>query len=134
VEAGFHREAIRMVARGQVDGSAIDSQVHSIEVREHPDLVAQVRVVEALGPSTIQPVAVSRRVPEDVQEAIRDVLVALADDPALRQRLGVALVERFEPVNARSYDEIRTMVNACEAPGSWDSAVPERRPGSLGSV
>lgn len=84
-----------MVARGQVDGSAIDSQVHSIELREHPDLVEQVRVVEALGPSTIQPVAVSGRVPEDVQEAIRDVLVALADDPALRQRLGVALVERF---------------------------------------
>lgn len=52
-----------MVARGQVDGSAIDSQVHSIELREHPDLVEQVRVVEALGPSTIQPVAVSRRVP-----------------------------------------------------------------------
>jgi hypothetical protein len=50
VEAGFHREAIRMVARGQADGSAIDSQVHSIELREHPDLVVQVRVVEALGP------------------------------------------------------------------------------------
>src|SRR3990170_7968700 len=52
-EAGFHREAIRMVARGEVDGSAIDSQVLSIELRDHPDLAEQVRVVEALGPSTI---------------------------------------------------------------------------------
>ena len=32
VEAGFHQEAIRMVARGEVDGSAIDSQVLEVEL------------------------------------------------------------------------------------------------------
>jgi phosphonate transport system substrate-binding protein len=117
VEAGFHREAIRMVAQGQVDGSAIDSQVLSIELRDHTDLAEQVRVVGALGPSTIQPVAVSRRVPQDVQEAIRDVLVTVAEDSAVRQRLSVALVERFVPVDAGSYDDIRMMVDVCEAAG-----------------
>jgi phosphonate transport system substrate-binding protein len=75
VEAGFHHEAIRMVARGDVDGSAIDSQVLAIELRDHPDVAERVRIVEALGPSTIQPVAVSKRVPEDLREAIRGVLV-----------------------------------------------------------
>ena len=117
VEAGFHREAIRMVARGEVDGSAIDSQVLSIELRDHPDLAEQVRVVEALGPSTIQPVAVSRRVPEDLREAIREVLVAMAEDSAVRERLSLALAERFVPVDAGSYDDIRRMVDACEAAG-----------------
>jgi phosphonate transport system substrate-binding protein len=117
VEAGFHREAIRMVARGEVDGSAIDSQVLSIELRDHPDLAEQVRVVEALGPSTIQPVAASRRVPEDLREAIREVLVTMAEDSAVHERLGVALVERFVPVDAGSYDDIRIMVDACEAAG-----------------
>lgn len=117
VEAGFHREAIRMVARGQVDGSAIDSQVLSIELRGHPELAEQVRVVEALGPSTIQPVAVSRRVPADLREDIRDVLLTMADDPIVRRRLGLALVERFVAVDAASYDDIRMMVDACEAVG-----------------
>jgi phosphonate transport system substrate-binding protein len=117
VEAGYHQEAIRMVARGEVDGSAIDSQVLGMELRDHPDLAEQVRVVEALGPSTIQPVAVSRRVPEDVREAIREVLVSMAEDPAVRERLSVALVERFVPVDAGSYDDIRMMVDACEAAG-----------------
>jgi phosphonate transport system substrate-binding protein len=117
VEAGFHRQAIRMVAQGQVDGSAIDSQVLSIELRDHPDLAEQVRVVGALGPSTIQPVAVSRRVPPDVQEAIRDVLVTMAEDSAVRQRLSVALVERFVSVDAGSYADIRMMVDVCEAAG-----------------
>jgi ABC-type phosphate/phosphonate transport system substrate-binding protein len=117
VEAGFHREAIRMVARGEVDGSAIDSQVLTMELRDHPDLADQVRVVEALGPSTIQPVAVSRRVPEDLRAAIRHALVTMADDPPVRERLAVAFVERFVPVDASSYDDIRRMVDACEAAG-----------------
>jgi phosphonate transport system substrate-binding protein len=117
VEAGFHREAIRMVARRQLDGSAIDSQVLSIELRDHPELAEQVRVVEALGPSTIQPVAVSRRVPDDLREGIRDVLLTMAEDPAVRERLAPALVERFVPMDASSYDDIRMMVEACEAAG-----------------
>jgi phosphonate transport system substrate-binding protein len=117
VEAGFHREAIRMVARGEVDGSAIDSQVLSIELRDDPPLAEQVRVVEALGPSTIQPVAVSKRVPDDLREAIREVLVTMAGDTAVHERLSVALVERFVPLDAGSYDDIRKMVDACEAAG-----------------
>jgi phosphonate transport system substrate-binding protein len=117
MEAGFHREAIRMVARGEVDGSAIDSQVLAIELRDDPDLAERVRVVEALGPSTIQPVAVSRRVPPDVREAIRQVLVTMAEDPAVRRRLALGLVQRFVAVDAGSYDDIRMMVDACEAAG-----------------
>jgi ABC-type phosphate/phosphonate transport system substrate-binding protein len=117
VEAGFHQEAIRMVARGEMDGSAIDSQVLGMELRDHPDLAEQVRVVEALGPSTIQPVAVSRRVPEDLRETVREVLVTMADDHEVRERLSLALVERYVPVDAGSYDDIRMMVDACEAAG-----------------
>lgn len=117
VEAGFHQEAIRMVARKEVDGSAIDSQVLEVELRDHPELADQLRVVEALGPSIIQPVAVSRRVPEDLREEIRGVLLTMSNDPAVRTRLGAGLVERFVSVGARSYDEIRMMVDACEAAG-----------------
>jgi phosphonate transport system substrate-binding protein len=117
VEAGFHQEAVRMVARGETDGSAIDSQVLAMELRDHPDLAEQVRVVEALGPSTIQPVAVSRRVPENLREAIRDALVTMAGDPAVRERLAIGLVERFVAVDARSYDDIRMMVDTSEAAG-----------------
>jgi phosphonate transport system substrate-binding protein len=117
VEAGFHQEAIRMVAGGEVDGSAIDSQVLGMELRDRPELAERLRVVEALGPSTIQPVAVSRRVPEDVRNAIREAVVTMQEDPAIRQRLGSALVDRFVPVDRRSYDDIRMMLDVCEAAG-----------------
>jgi phosphonate transport system substrate-binding protein len=91
--------------------------VLAIELRDHPDLAEQVRVVEALGPSTVQPVAVSRRVPTELRDAIRDVLLTMADDPGMRQRLDVGLVERFKPVGPRSYDDIRMMVDTCQATG-----------------
>jgi len=62
-------------------------------------------------------VAVSRRVPQDLREAIREVLVTMAENPAVQERLSVALVERFVAVDAGSYDDIRMMVDACESAG-----------------
>jgi phosphonate transport system substrate-binding protein len=117
VEAGFHQEAIAMVARGDVDGSAIDSQVLEIALRDDPALAREIRVIESLGPSTIQPVAVSKRVPPELRDAIREVLVSLHEDPVVRGRLGYGLVERLVPVGVRDYDDIRAMVAACEAAG-----------------
>jgi phosphonate transport system substrate-binding protein len=117
VEAGFHETAIRMVADGRVDGSAIDSQVLAIALRDDPSLRAALRVIDSLGPSTIQPVAVSKRVPEPLRDAIREVLVTMDADGARRDSLDHALVERFVPVDASAYDDIRMMVEACEAAG-----------------
>ncbi len=117
IETGFHEESIRRVARGDVDASAIDSQVLALALREDPDLAARLRIVEALGPSTIQPVAVSRRVPETLREQIREVLVTMADNDAVRAGLLRGLVARFVPVDASSYDDIRMMLDACERAG-----------------
>jgi phosphonate transport system substrate-binding protein len=117
VEAGFHEESIRLVAKGEVDASAIDSQVLAVAIRDDPSLGDALRVIAALGPSTIQPIAVSRRVPEDLREAVRGVLVGMGHDPEGRRRLEVGLVERFVAVGAADYDDIRRMLDATEAAG-----------------
>lgn len=117
VEAGFHQEAIRMVARGDVDGAAIDSQVLEVELRDHPALRDSLRVVEALGPSTIQPVAVSGRLDEDLRDAVREALISMHEDAEVRSGLAQGVVERFVPVGPKDYDDIRAMVAACEAVG-----------------
>ena len=72
VEAGFHETSIRLVAAGEVDASAIDSQVLAVTLRDDPSLARSLRAIDALGPSTIQPVAVSNRVPEQQRREIRD--------------------------------------------------------------
>ena len=117
VEAGFHEESMRLVAAGEVDASAIDSQVLEVAMRDDPGLARSLRVIDSLGPSTIQPIAVSRRVPAELRVAIQQAVTTMHEDPEQRARLALGLVDRWVPVTASSYDDIRAMRDACEAAG-----------------
>lgn len=117
VEAGFHQEALRMVASGLVDASAIDSQVLAIELREHPALAERVRIIGALGPATIQPVVAAHHVPDTLKGELRAVLCAMGEDPDVRGMLDYGFVDRFVPIMDADYDDIRAMVAAAEAVG-----------------
>jgi phosphate/phosphite/phosphonate ABC transporter binding protein len=120
VEAGFHQRAIRMVHSGSVDAAAIDSQVLAIELRDHPRLADGLRVIGAFGPSTIQPVVAASRLPDQLKDQIREVLVTLAGDPAARSILAYGLIDRFTQVGDAAYDDIRAMLATIEATG-WTS-------------
>ena len=117
IEAGFHEKSVRMVAEREVDASAIDSQVLAVMLRDDPSLARSLRIIDALGPSTIQPVAVSKRVPLELRTRIQEVLVTLHEDAEVRKRLSVGLVKRFVAADPSSYDDIRMMLEACEAAG-----------------
>jgi phosphonate transport system substrate-binding protein len=137
VEAGYHQRAIRLVDAGAVDAAAIDSQVLAIELRDHPDL-AGLRVVGSFGPSTIQPVVAARRLPGRLKDQVRELLVALDDDPTARPALDHGLIDRFTPVDAAAYDDIRAMLaiiedagwtslTQAEGPHWWPGRQPRRR-------
>jgi phosphonate transport system substrate-binding protein len=117
IEAGFHETSMRLVAAREVDASAIDSQVLAVAMRDDPTLARSLRIVDALGPSTIQPVAVSKRVPIKQRRELQEVLTTMHEDPVVRARLALGMVERFAPVDASSYDDIRMMRDACAAAG-----------------
>lgn len=122
VEAGSHRNSIRMVASGRVDGAAIDCQVLAIELRDDPELARLVTVVDVLGPSSIQPVAVSPRLRPSVCEEIRQALLALGDGPECRKLLDSVMVDRFVSVDGTGYDDIRAMLSFCESLGYLELA------------
>jgi phosphonate transport system substrate-binding protein len=115
VAAGFHQRAIRLVTRGEVDAAAIDTQVLAIELRDHPALRRRLRVIETLGPATIQPVVVARRLPTALKDALRAALLAMGDDPSQRAALDAGFIARFAPIMDADYDGIRAMVAAAEA-------------------
>jgi len=120
VEAGYHQRAIRLVRSGVVDAAAIDSQVLAIELRDHPQLEAGLRVIGSFGPSTIQPAVAASRLPAWLKDQVRDILVGLGDDPTARPALAHGYVERFAPVEGGAYDDIRAMLATIEAVG-WTS-------------
>ncbi len=117
IQAGFHQKSIQMVAAGQVDASAIDSQVLAIELRDRPELSGRIRVIDSLGPSSIQPIVAAARLPESLKADLRSVLLSLGDDPQSRKPLALGFVERLAPVHDSTYDDIRMMLETAQAAG-----------------
>jgi phosphonate transport system substrate-binding protein len=115
VEAGWHERAIGLVCEGAVDASAIDSHVLAVALRDRPALAERLRVIDTLGPSPVQPVVASRRLPESLREDVRDILVGLRHEAAAAPHLAQALVDGFVPVSAATYQPIREMLDAAEA-------------------
>ncbi|MGH2811740.1 MAG: PhnD/SsuA/transferrin family substrate-binding protein [Actinomycetota bacterium] len=117
IQAGFHQRSIDMVREGLVEASAIDSQVLEIEKRKDPSLSEEIRVIDAIGPSTIQPVVASTRLPLGLRSDMRDALLDLGSDAEAREVLRRFLFEGFTAVSDATYDDIRMMLEAAEKAG-----------------
>lgn len=118
--SGRHQESIRQVVTGQIDASAIDSQVLGVERLRNPDVAAEIRVIATLGPSTIPLVVATARVPQAVRARIGAALCELGREPESRTVLAGGLIRRFTPIDDRAYDDIRQKLAVVE------SAVPSR--------
>lgn len=111
---GSHQASIDAVLAGTADAAAIDSHVLGVERRQRPQLADELRIIEALGPSTIPPVVVSTRLPPNLQAAVQDALCSLNHDAAARRLLAEGLIERFVAMDDRAYDDIRAKVGVVE--------------------
>lgn len=114
IMTGFHQESIRLVARGQVDASAVDSQVLAVELRDRRDLVERIRTIDVFGPSTIQPLVATLAVPESLRCQVREIVTSLGKTALDRAGLDQGLIERFVALDDSCYDDIRAMLTAVE--------------------
>jgi phosphonate transport system substrate-binding protein len=117
---GRHQESIRQVRSGEVDASAVDSQVLGVERLRDPDLAGEIRVIAILGPSTIPLVVATAMVPDAVLARIGAALCELGREPESRDVLASGLIRRFTPIDDRAYDDIRQKLAVVE------SAIPSR--------
>lgn len=117
VEAGFHQRSIQLVREGVVDASAIDSQVLAVELRDDPALMKELKIIDQLGPSPIQPVVASGALSESLRTEIRQVLLELSAEPAARGVLDGGLVERFVAADRSTYAVVERMLARAELAG-----------------
>lgn len=117
IEAGRHERAIALVASSEVDAAAIDSHVLDTYLELHPHLGRTLRIIDRLGPSPIQPVAVRRSLSRGCKDDLRLALAEIEKDPEGRSCLARAQVERFVRVNEETYDPIRAMNAFASAAG-----------------
>jgi phosphonate transport system substrate-binding protein len=113
IQAGFHQKCIRMVIQGLVEAAAIDSHVLSLERQHHPQLAEKIRVIDTFGPSSIQPIAVSRRLSDSLKADIQGAFVTVHQH--LPDTLASGLTSHYVAVTDSDYDDIRMMLAACGA-------------------
>jgi ABC-type phosphate/phosphonate transport system substrate-binding protein len=75
IAAGSHVQAIKLVASGDADAAAIDSNVLRLQLAEHPEFASRIRLLQSWGSFAIQP------------SVIRSSI-----DPALKRRIASALL------------------------------------------
>lgn len=104
-----HNKSVELVAKGVVDGAAVESLVFEYMKKKGSPYVKQVRVIERSSDFGIPPVVVSPRVSTYTKEKIREILLGMHNDTDGKRILEEMLIERFVVVPDRNYDSIREM-------------------------
>jgi phosphonate transport system substrate-binding protein len=115
LESGSHTQSLRMVLDGQADTAAIDSHVLDFTLHHNPDLAAGLRVIDALGPSTIPPIVIATRLDTTIKQQVREALLTIHQNTFFAQKLHDGLIERFTSITDEQYDDVRHMYRQVHA-------------------
>jgi phosphonate transport system substrate-binding protein len=102
-----HDNSILAVAKGLVDGAAVDGLVWEYYHEKNPSLTSLTRIIRKSDPYGNPPVVTSRYVSSDLKERICRVLFSLHLDPACEKILQSLMIDRFLEPREEWYDGIR---------------------------
>jgi phosphonate transport system substrate-binding protein len=111
-----HDNSMLAVARGLVDGAAVDGLIWEYYHRRNPSLSNATRVIRRSEPYAIPPVVSSGSLSLETKEQIRGLLFAMHEDPRGRSILDELMIDRFvEPMDGW-YDSIRRLEQTVYTP------------------
>jgi phosphonate transport system substrate-binding protein len=102
--SGAHVRSIELVASGEADVSAVDSNALILARRRKPGLSERLRVLESWGPTPIQPLLAGAALDERTRADVLSALLSLDADVATRRGLAEYGVLRFAPADPASYE------------------------------
>lgn len=105
-----HDNSILAVAKGLVDGAAVDGLVWERFRRTNPDVTARTRVIKRSEPYGIPPLVASSSLPRSEKETIRKTLLSAHEDPKGRKILTALGIDRFVEPRDEWYDSLRVMI------------------------
>lgn len=125
VVSGSHEESIRLVSKGIVDASSVDSLVLDFDRHLGDPDAMNVKIIEVLFPggAGIPPVVISKKADPALRKELTHVLTNMHKYPEGRKILKEALMLRFDPPNDHNYDDIRRMEKAAHDAGFRDYRV-----------
>ncbi|MEW5725166.1 MAG: phosphate/phosphite/phosphonate ABC transporter substrate-binding protein [Thermodesulfobacteriota bacterium] len=116
-----HDNSIMAVARGLVDGAAVDSLIWDYYNEVDPRYTSQTRVIMKSEPYGIPPLVAAPRLPPGLKESLRSILFDMHQDAEGRGILAELKIDRFVPAQEEWYESVaRMMLEAERMEGSGD--------------
>ncbi len=104
-----HDNSILAVARGLVDGAAVDSLVWEYYKIKRPQLTGKTRIIKKSRPFGIPPVVASKTAPVKLKRKVQKILLSMHKDPEGKKILDDLMIERFILPRDDWYDNIRKL-------------------------
>ncbi len=102
-----HDNAILAVAKGLVDGAAVDSLIWEYYQRKNPVFTSETRIVRKSEPYGIPPLVASDSLSSELKFRIRQALFDMHRDPNGKKIIGELMIDRFVSPRDEWYDSIR---------------------------
>lgn len=104
-----HDNSIFAVAKGLVDGAAVDSLIWDFFEHNGSEITAKTKIIKTSDPYGIPPVVASPSMPEARRKAIQNILLTMHESSEGRQILAGLLIDRFILPEDNWYASIREM-------------------------
>jgi len=104
-----HDNAILAVARGLVDGAAVDGLIWEFYQAKNPAFTSKTRIIKKSEPYGMPPLVASRQLSGAEKVRIRELLLGMQQDPEGKRILAELMIDRFLPPQEEWYDSLRQM-------------------------
>jgi phosphonate transport system substrate-binding protein len=104
-----HDNSILAVARGLVDGAAVDGLIWEYYQHKNPSWTSGTRVIKKSEPYGIPPVVVSKGLPLELKERIQQLLLSMHEGAAGQKILKELIIDRFLIPREEWYDTVRQL-------------------------
>jgi len=102
-----HDNAILAVARGLVDGAAVDGLIWEYYHHKNPVFTSETKIIRKSEPYGIPPLVASKSLSSDLKTRIRQALFDMHHDPQGRKIISELMIDRFVNPRDEWYDSIR---------------------------
>jgi len=109
IATGSHLQSLQAVLEGKAHASAVDSHLLDVLRQERPEIAAKIRIIDSLGPSTIPPLVVARKLDENLKYQIRKALTSMHEESDTMKELHKGCITCFAPIYDEDYNDIRAM-------------------------
>ena len=115
-----HDRSIEAVAKGLVDGAAVDSLIWDYNSAKTPAYTNKTKIISKSQPYGIPPIVVHPDTNPDFKIELQNILLTMHEDPEGADILKQINIDKFTLTNERVYDSIYEMREFAEAQGAED--------------